>query len=68
MHSDKGGGSMLKGKSILLRPVHQSDLNELYARHIDIANRGSFYPLGLFLRSSSGGGSRIKASGIRKRG
>jgi [ribosomal protein S5]-alanine N-acetyltransferase len=47
MHSDKGGGSMLKGKSILLRLVHQSDLNELYARHIDLVNRGRFYPLGL---------------------
>jgi [ribosomal protein S5]-alanine N-acetyltransferase len=38
---------MLKGKSIHLRPVHQSDLNELYARHTEIANRGSFFPLGL---------------------
>jgi RimJ/RimL family protein N-acetyltransferase len=37
---------MLKGKSIQLRPVRQSDLEELYARHIDLANRGDFFPLG----------------------
>jgi [ribosomal protein S5]-alanine N-acetyltransferase len=42
---------MLKGKSILLRPVHQSDLPELYARHIDISNRGNFYPLGFVSES-----------------
>jgi hypothetical protein len=42
---------MLKGKSILLRPVHQSDLQELYARHIDISNRGNFYPLGFVSES-----------------
>jgi [ribosomal protein S5]-alanine N-acetyltransferase len=37
---------MLKGKSILLRPVQQSDLEEFYTRHIDLANRGKFFPLG----------------------
>jgi RimJ/RimL family protein N-acetyltransferase len=37
---------MLKGKSIQLRTVRQSDLQELYARHIDLANRGDFFPLG----------------------
>jgi ribosomal-protein-alanine N-acetyltransferase len=37
---------MLTGKSIQLRPVRQTDLEELYARHIDIANRGEFFPLG----------------------
>lgn len=35
---------MLKGKSITLRPVHEADLERLYALHIDIANRGEFYP------------------------
>ena len=37
---------MLKGKSIQLRTVRQSELQELYARHADIANRGDFFPLG----------------------
>jgi len=38
---------MLKGKSIELRPVRRSDLEELYTRHVDIANRGAFFPLGI---------------------
>jgi [ribosomal protein S5]-alanine N-acetyltransferase len=42
---------MLKGKSILLRPACQSDLQEFYARHFDISNRGSFYPLGFVSES-----------------
>jgi [ribosomal protein S5]-alanine N-acetyltransferase len=42
---------MLKGKSILLRPVCQSDIQELYAHHIDISNRGNFYPLGFVSES-----------------
>ena len=37
---------MLKGKSIQLRTVRQPDLQELYVRHIDLANRGDFFPLG----------------------
>jgi|SRR5690554_5633579 RimJ/RimL family protein N-acetyltransferase len=37
---------MLKGKSIQLRPVRQSDLEVLYDRHIDLTNRGDFFPLG----------------------
>jgi [ribosomal protein S5]-alanine N-acetyltransferase len=42
---------MLKGDSILLRTVCLSDLQELYARHIDISNRGNFYPLGFVSES-----------------
>ena len=38
---------MLNGQSIHLRPVRQTDLEEIYAHHIDIANRGDFYPLGI---------------------
>ncbi len=37
---------MLQDKSIQLRPVRHLDLQELYARHIDLANRGDFFPLG----------------------
>lgn len=38
---------MLKGKSIYLRPVQEKDLEFLYSAHIDIENRGSYYPLGV---------------------
>lgn len=38
---------MLKGKSITLRPVRDTDLNQLYSFHIDIDNRGDFFPRGL---------------------
>jgi RimJ/RimL family protein N-acetyltransferase len=38
---------MLKGKSIILRPVRESDLDLLYAYHVDIDNRGDFYPRGI---------------------
>jgi len=38
---------MLKGKSILLRPVRDNDLDQLYAYHIDIDNRGDFFPRGI---------------------
>jgi RimJ/RimL family protein N-acetyltransferase len=38
---------MLKGKSITLRPVRESDLDQLYAYHVDIDNRGDFFPRGI---------------------
>ena len=38
---------MLKGKSITLRPVRESDLDQLYRYHIDIDNRGDFFPRGI---------------------
>jgi len=38
---------MLRGKSITLRPVRESDLDKLYAYHIDIDNRGDFFPRGI---------------------
>ena len=38
---------MLKGKSISLRPVRETDLDQLYAFHVDIDNRGDFFPRGL---------------------
>lgn len=42
---------MLRGKVIRLRPVCQADLDELYARHVDIINRGDFFPLGILSES-----------------
>jgi RimJ/RimL family protein N-acetyltransferase len=38
---------MLKGTSITLRPVLETDLEALYAFHLEIANRGEFFPRGI---------------------
>ncbi len=35
---------MLRGASITLRPVRDADVEALYAFHVDITNRGEFYP------------------------
>lgn len=42
---------MLRAKSITLRPVRRADVDALYARHIEIANRGLFFPLGILSES-----------------
>jgi len=38
---------MIKGTSITLRPVRETDLEELYAFHTEIDNRGEFFPRGI---------------------
>jgi RimJ/RimL family protein N-acetyltransferase len=38
---------MLTGSRSLLRPIRETDLEALYAAHTNIANRGSFFPLGV---------------------
>lgn len=38
---------MLKGNTITLRPVLDTDLDQLYAYHLDIDNRGDFFPRGI---------------------
>lgn len=38
---------MLKGKTITLRPVRESDLEQLYTDHVEIDNRGDFFPRGI---------------------
>src|SRR5687767_10919821 len=38
---------MLKSKSITLRPIRDSDLDQLYTYHIDIDNRGEYFPRGI---------------------
>ena len=43
---------MLKGKSITLRPVRDTDLDQLYAYHIDIDNRGDFFPRGILSQAA----------------
>jgi [ribosomal protein S5]-alanine N-acetyltransferase len=38
---------VLNGKRVTLRTVRQADLDEMYAAHENIANRGAFFPLGV---------------------
>lgn len=38
---------MLHGKSIRLRPVRETDLDQLYTFHLDIDNRGDYFPRGV---------------------
>ena len=38
---------MLHGERITLRPVREADLDELWTAHVDVRNRGSFFPLGV---------------------
>lgn len=39
---------MLQGDQIRLRQVREGDLERMYDFHEDIANRGAFYPVGVF--------------------
>jgi len=38
---------MLQGRLIQLRPVRQADLDAMYAAHVNIAERGAHFPLGV---------------------
>jgi [ribosomal protein S5]-alanine N-acetyltransferase len=38
---------MLHGKSINLRPVREIDLDQLYTYHLNIDNRGDYFPRGI---------------------
>jgi ribosomal-protein-alanine N-acetyltransferase len=38
---------MIKGQSITLRPVRETDIDQLYALHLDIDNRGHYFPRGV---------------------
>ena len=38
---------MLHGDNVTLRPVRAADLDRLYRAHTDIANRGTYFPLGV---------------------
>ena len=38
---------MLNGSRISLRPTRETDLDELYEAHINIGNRGAFFPKGV---------------------
>lgn len=43
---------MLKGKSITLRPVRDTDVEQLYSFHVDIDNRGDYFPRGVLAQSA----------------
>jgi [ribosomal protein S5]-alanine N-acetyltransferase len=38
---------MLHGERVTLRPIRSIDLEEVYDAHVDIRNRGAFFPLGV---------------------
>lgn len=38
---------MLKGKVVTLRPIRATDVDALYQYHVDIDNRGDFFPRGI---------------------
>jgi [ribosomal protein S5]-alanine N-acetyltransferase len=38
---------VLHGDLVTLRPVRETELDAMYAAHVDIANRGAFFPLGV---------------------
>ena len=38
---------MLFGQRVHLRPVRESDLDALYDAHVDVRNRGPYFPLGV---------------------
>ena len=42
---------MLNGNAIHLRSVRQADLEELYQRHVEVINRGDFFPVGIISES-----------------
>ena len=43
---------MLKGESIVLRPVHEADLDRLWEFHTDVDNRGAFFPRGIMSQTA----------------
>ena len=43
---------MLYGERITLRPIRETDLDEVIAAYVDIRNRGSFYPLDIVSESA----------------
>jgi [ribosomal protein S5]-alanine N-acetyltransferase len=38
---------MLRGPNLILRPILTADLDRVYAAHMDIGNRGRYFPLGV---------------------
>jgi RimJ/RimL family protein N-acetyltransferase len=42
---------MLFGQRVTLRPIREADLDAAYAAHLDIRNRGDYFPLGVMSES-----------------
>ena len=42
---------MLFGQRVTLRPIREADLDAAYAAHVDIRNRGDYFPLGVMSES-----------------
>ena len=42
---------MLEGERISLRPAREGDLDALYTEHLNISNRGRYFPLGVLSES-----------------
>lgn len=49
--SVKSEAALLHGERIRLRPIRESDLDAFYSAHIDVRNRGAFFPLGVMSES-----------------
>jgi [ribosomal protein S5]-alanine N-acetyltransferase len=43
---------MLRGKLLTLRPILGSDVDTVYTAHVDIRNRGEYFPLGVLSESA----------------
>ncbi|MEV1129070.1 GNAT family protein [Agromyces sp. NPDC049794] len=43
---------MLTGEKVVLTPVREADLPAFYDAHVDIRNRGAFFPLGVLSEST----------------
>ena len=56
---------MLKGKTITLRPIRETDLDEFYSHYLDIDNRGDYYPRGV--SSETTFKKRFRETGIWER-
>src|SRR5687768_13185498 len=50
--AEPGGQTVLQGTRVTLRPVREDDVDAMYSAHIDIANRGAFFPLGVLSESA----------------
>lgn len=42
---------MLRGKQVTLRPIRAADVDEVYGHHIEIANRGDYFPINVMSES-----------------
>ena len=58
---------MLTGDRVVLAPVREADLPAFYAAHVDIRNRGAYFPLGVLSESTMKTRFAQTGSGRRRR-